>query len=322
MSSLFSLARIRSEPGAKLYLFQSGTTTPQNAYTDPDLQVAHAHPMVADAEGYFDPIYLDPSLPDYRYILTDGIDPDDDYTLENLLEPITDDYPASQNVSSAYRVKGASPEIIIEETDASANSKKWSIRANAGSLVIAAMDDAESTRTPLVTLNRTSVLQLVPLSSSGATLDISTLQVGHSAIIFTTGTARSNTATPTADPILQFTSAPAGTYRTEGYIKYTAETAGDFVLNWPRAGGVAKGTMHWAYGDGLGSSQGGVMPFSQVMEGVLTGVPFSIPVAVTVDGVETATAGQTLGPHWCQGTSDASATTILSGSWLKVTRLT
>ena len=45
-------------PGALARFYVSGTTTPLTAYTDIGLSVAHAVPVVADANGVFPPIYL------------------------------------------------------------------------------------------------------------------------------------------------------------------------------------------------------------------------------------------------------------------------
>jgi hypothetical protein len=145
MSNLFYLPRIHSQAGAKLYFRVSGTSTPQNTYTDVDLATPHSNPVVADAEGYFDPIYLDPSLPNYRVIHTDGSNVDNDYTLELLLEPIRDDIPSSSNVSSGYRVVGTAPSIVLRETDGASNAKAWRFRVDAGVLSIQYGDDAEST---------------------------------------------------------------------------------------------------------------------------------------------------------------------------------
>jgi len=74
MSNIFYLPRAQSLPGAKLTFTISGTTTPQNTYQDVDLTTPHANPVVADASGYFAPIYLDPSLPNYRMKLTTSAD--------------------------------------------------------------------------------------------------------------------------------------------------------------------------------------------------------------------------------------------------------
>lgn len=63
-------------PGAKLYFYQTGTTTDQSVYqTAAHDASAHAQPVVADASGEFAPIYLDPEASfDYRARLTDSDD--------------------------------------------------------------------------------------------------------------------------------------------------------------------------------------------------------------------------------------------------------
>lgn len=144
MSNLFYLPRVHSQPGAKIYFRQTGTSTPQNTYTDADLSVAHSNPVVADAEGYFDPIYLDPSLPNYRVIHTDGSNVDNDPTMETELEPTLDDVPSGQKQSRSYRLKSTAPDLIFEETDQADGNKKWRVQANGNQLTIAPLDAAES----------------------------------------------------------------------------------------------------------------------------------------------------------------------------------
>lgn len=54
--------------GALLYLYATGTTTPQAGYTTADLSVPHTNPVVADSGGKFPNIYLDATL-SYRGVL-------------------------------------------------------------------------------------------------------------------------------------------------------------------------------------------------------------------------------------------------------------
>lgn len=61
-------------PGAKLFFYETGTSTLQNTYSEYTLTTAHANPVVADADGRFAPIYLDPSLEDYKVVLKDSSD--------------------------------------------------------------------------------------------------------------------------------------------------------------------------------------------------------------------------------------------------------
>lgn len=55
-------------PGAKLYTYASGTTTPLPTYTTAALTIQHANPVVADSTGLFPPIYLPATA--YRVKLT------------------------------------------------------------------------------------------------------------------------------------------------------------------------------------------------------------------------------------------------------------
>lgn len=148
MSNIFSRARVQSEPGAKLYFYATGTSTPQNTYQDIDLTTPHANPVVADAEGFFATIYFDATLPDYRYTLTDA----DDVVLEG---PI-DDVPSAYDQSTTYRLKGTAPQLIFEETDATTDNKKWRIRVNSETITIDIGDDAESTWTNKLSIGRAS----------------------------------------------------------------------------------------------------------------------------------------------------------------------
>lgn len=61
--------------GAKLYFYQTGTTTPASVYADMGCTVATSHPVVADSTGLFDPVYL-PFDQTFRVRLTnaDGSD--------------------------------------------------------------------------------------------------------------------------------------------------------------------------------------------------------------------------------------------------------
>lgn len=57
-------------PGALLNFYLTGTSARQNTYQNSALTTPHANPVVADANGVFAPIFLDPTLPNYRVTLT------------------------------------------------------------------------------------------------------------------------------------------------------------------------------------------------------------------------------------------------------------
>ena len=59
-------------PGAKLETFAAGTDTPQAVYTDVDLTIPHANPVIADADGRFPLMFLLPV--GYKLIAYDADD--------------------------------------------------------------------------------------------------------------------------------------------------------------------------------------------------------------------------------------------------------
>ena len=58
--------------GAKLYLYETGTSTPLDTYSDSSLSTANANPVVADATGRFSDIFL--KTQDYRVVLKTSAD--------------------------------------------------------------------------------------------------------------------------------------------------------------------------------------------------------------------------------------------------------
>lgn len=60
--------------GAKLHFYAASTSTRQNTYQDADLTTPHTNPVVADANGVFPPIFLSPTLGDYKCVLTTSAD--------------------------------------------------------------------------------------------------------------------------------------------------------------------------------------------------------------------------------------------------------
>jgi hypothetical protein len=75
---------VRVTPGAKANFYATTTTTPQDTYTTSARNVAHANPVVADANGVFPAIYLDPAL-QYKLTLTTSAD-----VLIYTVDPVND----------------------------------------------------------------------------------------------------------------------------------------------------------------------------------------------------------------------------------------
>lgn len=57
------------EPGALLWWYESGGTTPADTYTTPALDVENSNPVEADGEGRFPAIWL-PADSAFKYVLT------------------------------------------------------------------------------------------------------------------------------------------------------------------------------------------------------------------------------------------------------------
>lgn len=141
MPDLFYLPKVVSLPFAKLTFTRTGTSTPQNVYTDADLQVAHTNPVVADAAGVFEPIYLDPTLPDYRVALS---------TTADVLIYQVDDVPSNQNVQQSMRLESTNPNLFLYDTDGTANARKYRVRAAGNAFEVALVNDAESVFTTIL----------------------------------------------------------------------------------------------------------------------------------------------------------------------------
>jgi hypothetical protein len=62
--------------GAKIYVYVTGTTTPQAVYHDSDLNTAWTQPIVTNAAGITDdPIFVD-TTPSLKVLITDADDVD------------------------------------------------------------------------------------------------------------------------------------------------------------------------------------------------------------------------------------------------------
>jgi hypothetical protein len=162
-----------------------------------------------------------------------------------------------------------------------------------------------------------------PLVAVGATLDISTIVPGQSAFIYKDSTtSRTSDDTLTLDPHLQFTSAPAGRYHTEGALLIEqVDNLANFQIDWPR-GVYGSGVMTIPGTDATSAATFSALKFmdaAQEVDDQSSGVSEQV---IGISGLEVATVGQTLGPRWAQATSNVNATRVRAGSWLKVTRLT
>lgn len=100
MAQIFQLPKVtplsvgRVLSGAKLTFYLTATTTLTNVYTDDDLSVPHSNPVVADANGVFAPIYLNPEIR-YKATLTTSAD-----VLFYTVDPVNDSLPTQAQIGA------------------------------------------------------------------------------------------------------------------------------------------------------------------------------------------------------------------------------
>lgn len=188
--------------GATLTFSVTGSSTPQNIYADIGLTTPLSNPLSADASGVFVPIYLDPSLPNYRAILK---------TQAGVVLKTWDDVPSNQNTAQTFRLKSATPQLIFEETDASAGNKKWRWQVNGEAITFDLGNDAESIWNTVLTIPRTGVW----------TFQTAQLYVGVNRVI----TGESGTFTGTLTGMSATTTGTINYHRSGGFVALTVPSA-------------------------------------------------------------------------------------------------
>src|SRR5689334_18380812 len=100
---------VRVVAGSKAFFYETGTSTPQDTYADSGLTTPNANPVVADANGVFQAIYLDPTKV-YKLTLTTSAD-----VLIYTIDPINDQI-LSQAVIGGYLYPRTAAEIAAGVT--------------------------------------------------------------------------------------------------------------------------------------------------------------------------------------------------------------
>lgn len=115
---------VRALSGARAYFYETGTTTPQDTYSDADLTTPNANPVVADSAGVFPPIYLDPSL-EYKLTLNTSSD-----ALIYTVDPVNDQILSAESIGLALYPRTAA------EIAAGVTPTDYSIPSHDGASVI------------------------------------------------------------------------------------------------------------------------------------------------------------------------------------------
>jgi hypothetical protein len=317
MATLFQLPKVTGLPGSKLYFFLTGTSTPQNVFTDVDLSVAHSQPVEADAAGVFAPIYMDGTLDDYRVA---------HYTSDDVLIYQVDGVP-SGGVSSVVDLEVSeknNPFLKIVQRQASANNKKWLIQVASEQFKISTLNDAESSSGDSITIDRSNTATTgINFGGSLVTWGNRELHVGkHKAKNTITSISSEDTLADDAELVI---AVQAGTYDIEGLLYfYATTTAGmgfKFDIAFSGTGGLARSVLTQNYVNGSGTVVAtplASLPISHatISTNVLAPdvVRFNVPL--------TATTAGNVSVRWAQASSTANNLNLLSASWLKATYVT
>lgn len=314
-------------PGAKATFTETGTTNPQNTYTDVALTTPHANPVVADSAGVFAPIYFDPTFGDYRVRLTDS---------DDVLIYQDDDIPASQSGQS-LSLTAAAPFIDLIENDASANNGVWRIAVNGEQLTLKLGNDALSAFTDILTIDRTAntvdTIDFLPttLNHNGTGVatdtDITTVQDqldvrDAEEKIKASSTLKISDTTLADDPELSGWTLVAGKiYSIQAYLDITQD-GGDIKFLFQFSNAPQQTSMLIQTQD----------ESNVVFESFETDITASKTISSMTDTERygltftgqfsaNASTGGTVDFQWAQNGSDTDSTTLFFGSWIMIKQL-
>jgi len=326
---------------ARLFAYITGTTTPQATYSNNTLGAANTNPVVSDSGGLFGPIYLDQSLSKYKFVCKTSV-ADGDETLWTV-DPYENDndgaFTGNMAITGDVAITGdttltgdltivdTAPHIALSESDQGTNLKRWGIDVSGGVLTISTLTDAGAAGKNILVVTRGTTTALASIAIGNAT-DLPTITVnGISAFLGkyaykTASTARSGTTTLAADTHLSL-SLEAGTYALSMWAPMWCTTAntGGFKMSFEFGGTLTNfvfGVKADAATDRVLSTgtESDVFSIADPIVGTLNASGW-----VEVSGSITVTAVGTLALHWAQSTSDANATNLGIGGWLKAIKI-
>lgn len=170
--------------GAKLYFYQTGTSTPQDTYSSYTLAggTENTNPVVADSNGVFPVIWLGRTTR-YRVLLTTSADvPFANYPIDDV-GPDTATLLGAPSIASSntltgswQKIQNAEPRLIIDETDAGTDKRLWDLEAQAGVLSLRTRTDADGSGVTVWKATRSSGTAVsalnIPLPLTGLSVPV------------------------------------------------------------------------------------------------------------------------------------------------------
>lgn len=138
-------------------------------------------------------------------------------------------------------------------------------------------------------------------------------------------TDRASTATPADDPDMTVQLEANAVYHIEIFVHYAAITAAGFQTTWNVPAGASG--LKWSFGSGSTQVARDNVPMRVGVHGLTVvceygdGASASNQLGAFEQGVVTTTNAGTFALSWSQAASNATATRVGSGSFLRVTRL-
>lgn len=319
MTSLFVPPKFESGlAGAKLTFSITGTSTPQNTYTDEALLVASSNPVVADANGVFAPIYFDGKLDSYRvkYETAAGV-------LIYQLDGVPSS-PGNQSTSLVVSEKN-NPKIRLTQTQASSGKKNWMLQVKNDQLLISLMNDALSTEAACLAISRSgNNASVIGWTTASHTINGDESHRGNS--FAKTGISSKNTTTTlAADPELVIALQAGHYYVIESELYFYATTTAAMGFKFDVSYSGTSSTTRQGIMQSFVNSAGSVATMPSFPATPISFATISTNAAAPdccrfSYNIQPATAGN-LSLRWAQVSSSANNLNLMSHSWIRASGL-
>jgi hypothetical protein len=318
-SKIFELPKAVSLPGARLYFFATGTSTPVDVFTNIALSIPHSNPVVADSNGVFAPIYIDGRTGDLRVSLRTSAD---------VVIYTIDDYLAGYGSTNSIDVTAANnPLIQLSQSGAAANQKNWFVQVAAQQFKLSMANDAFSTQADFLTVSRSAnTATQVNVTTQLFSVNGDQAHTGDCASKSAT-TSRNTTTVLAADPDLSVSLIASSSYLIECALYFYATTTAAMGFKFDISAGGGASLINGRAGPLIQHVNGtgavatlNTFPTTPISFGTISTNSVAVDSAQFSAYVTTAAAG-TITLRWAQASSSANNLNLANGSWIRATRL-